>query len=453
MTQNTASGSLQVSISYRQILSIALPISFAILVPQLNFITNNIFLGHFDTDSLAIAGITGVYYLIFAAIGYGLNNGMQALISRRAGENKPQEIGIIFKQGVFISLVIASIGILLTYTLAPYILRSFITNAAISEKAIRFLHIRIWGLLFLYIYQMRNALLVGIHRSKYLILGTLAEAVSNIVLDYLFIFGHAGFPALGFFGAAYASIFSEFIGMITVFGVIQKTGISKEFHIFGKGIRVDVPYIKRILSISAPLIFQHAISIIGWVYFFLLIEAHGSIALAVSNTMRNVFGFFGAFTWAFAATSNTMVSNLMGQGKHDQVRSLLKRIVTLSTGFSICIALLLTLFPHLFLGIYGQGQPFETLGRPVLKVVSVAMIMMSVSTVYLNAVTGTGNSRTTFLIELFSVMVYGVYVYFVLHHYFLPITYGWMSEWIYWILLFIPSFLYMRSSRWKQKKI
>ena len=63
--------SLQLTVTNRQILKIALPISLAILVPQLNFITNNIFLGHYSTEALAVASITGVYYLIFAGIGYG----------------------------------------------------------------------------------------------------------------------------------------------------------------------------------------------------------------------------------------------------------------------------------------------------------------------------------------------------------------------------------------------
>ena len=79
-----ATNSLQVEISYRQIIKLALPISFAMLVPQFNFITTNIFLGHYSQQALAVAGITGVYYLIFAMIGFGLNNGLQALISRRA---------------------------------------------------------------------------------------------------------------------------------------------------------------------------------------------------------------------------------------------------------------------------------------------------------------------------------------------------------------------------------
>src|SRR5687767_8412453 len=165
--------SLQVEVSYKQILKIALPISLALLVPQFNFIVNNIFLGHFDRDALAVAGISGVYYLVFAGIGYGLNNGLQALISRRAGENRPEEIGKLFNQGVYISLIVAAFGIAFTYLLAPVIMKMVLRSEANYEQAIEFLYIRIWGLPFLYIYQMRNALLVGINQSKFLIAGTL----------------------------------------------------------------------------------------------------------------------------------------------------------------------------------------------------------------------------------------------------------------------------------------
>src|SRR5688500_1381791 len=100
--------SLQIDVSYRQILKTALPISLALLVPQANFIINNVFLGHLNEEALAIASITGVYYLIFGGIGYGLNNGLQALISRRAGENRPEEIGKLFQQGIYIAMLIAA---------------------------------------------------------------------------------------------------------------------------------------------------------------------------------------------------------------------------------------------------------------------------------------------------------------------------------------------------------
>jgi len=445
---------LQVAISNRQILKIAMPISLAIFIPQLNFITNNIFLGHYSTDNyaLAVAGITGVYYLIFAAIGYGLNNGLQALIARRAGENRPEEIGKLFTQGVLIGLLVAGFGILITWTITPYLFGLIIHDPEVHKKAVEFLRIRIWGLPFLYIYQLRNALLVGTNQSRYLVAGTLAETVTNIGLDYVLIFGMLGFPELGFNGAAIASVIAEFVGMFVIFLVIRWKGISQRFGLF-QDLKWNKENSSLIFSMSAPLMFQHAISIISWQFFFLLTEHHGDMALKVSNVMRNIFGVFGCVTWAFAATTNAMVSNIIGQGKKEQVNSLLKKIIKLSTGVAVVVCLLLNLFPEIFLSIFGQGDDFVAAALPVLRVVSAAMILMSFSIITLSAVTGSGNTRVTFFIELFAIIMYCIYVYLVSEYYFLPIKFGWMSEWLYWLCLFVPSLLYIRSGQWKKKVI
>src|SRR5262245_38617176 len=124
---------LRLQVSTRQILGMALPISLAMLVPQINFITNNIVLSGLGEKELASAGITGVYYLIFAVVGNGLNNGLQALIARRAGQNLPKEIGRLFYHGVWVALGISLIGIALTYLFAPLVLRSFIHDPAIAD--------------------------------------------------------------------------------------------------------------------------------------------------------------------------------------------------------------------------------------------------------------------------------------------------------------------------------
>lgn len=443
---------LQVEISNRQIFKIALPISFAILVPQVNFITNNVFLGHYSQHALAVASITGVYYLVFGMIGFGLNNGLQTLISRRAGENRPEEIGKIFGQGVFISLIIAAIGILLTWFVAPLILKNVLHSPNIANDAIEFLKIRIWGLPFLYIYQMRNALLVGTNNSKYLVSGTLAETVANVLFDYLFIFGNFGFPEMGLNGAAVASIIAEFTGMFVIFVVIHYKGITRQFALFDH-FRWDKTNAKLISSISLPLIFQLAISLISWEYFYILVEHHGQTALAISNIMRNIFGLVGCVTWAMAATSSSMVSNIIGQGKKEQVLPLIWKIIKISTGLSLIIALLINLFPSTLLAAYGQDEIFIKEAVPVVRIVTAAMILMSFSVVYMNAVTGTGNSRITFLIELITIVLYCIYVYVVLEKYFLPITYGWMSEWLYWLCIFSFSWWYMRSGKWKNKII
>ncbi|MBT1703634.1 hypothetical protein KK060_10110 [Fulvivirgaceae bacterium PWU20] len=210
---------------------------------------------------------------------------------------------------------------------------------------------------------------------------------------------------------------------------------------------------KLILVQSSPLIAQYAISIISWEYFYILIEHHGERALAISNTLRNIFGLFGVFSWAFASTTNSMVSNIIGQGRQDEVLPLVRRIVSISFSFSLFIFILLVWKPEWFLSFYQQGDDFVQDAIPVVYVVSIALLMMSFGTIWLNAVTGTGNTKVNLVIELITIVIYCTYVYLVLEYWNLPITWGWGSEWVYWLSMFSMAFVYMKSGKWKNKVI
>lgn len=445
--------SLQVEISYRQVIKIAAPIALALFVPQLNLITNSIFLGHYSEESLALAAITGVYYLVFAGLGFGLNNGLQTLISRRAGENRPEEIGKIFNQGVFIAFAIAAFGIFVTEFITPPILKAFLTPEQ-ANKSIAFLRIRIWGLPFLYVYQLRNALLVGINQSKYLIIGTLAEALANIFFDYSLIFGKLGFPHMGFNGAAVASIISEFTGMIVIFWVISRKGIAQKFSLFHQ-FRFQKETARLITKISGPLAFQHATSVLAWFFFYVLVARNASqTGLAISTAMRTVFGFFGTCFWSLAATTNSMVSNVIGQGKRDEVISLVWKISKLGLGLAVVVCLILNLFPSMYLSLFRPNESaFVIEGTPVLRLIGFVTLFLSVGTIWLNAVTGTGNSRVTFLVEIGALIFYCIYVFVVLEVKHSSILWGWLSEVLYWTILFSLSYFYMISKRWKQTVI
>lgn len=443
---------LRVEISNRQIFKIALPISLAIFVPQINFVTNNIFLGGLGETALAAAAITGVTYLIFSVVGVGFNNALQALIARRAGENRVDDIGKLFSHSIRISFVLAVIGILAVYFLIPPVLNATLHSHGLVSTINHFLQIRIWGLPFLYIYQMLNALLVGTNQSKYLIIGATAETATNIFFDYGLIYGKFGLPEIGFNGAAYASIIAEVIGMVVVLVVAYGKGISARFSLF-RGFSLQGRMVRLIFNQSYPLVLQYAASIITWQFFYILVEHHGQRSLAISNTMRNVFGLFGICTWAFAATTSTMVSNIIGQGRPDKVIFLIKRITLLSACVSTTFCILINLFPEVLLSVFGQTEDFLHEATPVIRVVSSALILMSFGTVWINGVTGTGNSKVNLGIELITLFFYSVYVYLTLEVYNFPIFIGWMSEWLYWTFLFTLSFLYLKSGRWKKLKI
>ncbi len=450
MESTAAIKDLRVQVNNRQILSIALPITLAILIPQINMLTNSIFLGNLSTEALGNAGITGVFYLIFAVAGHGLNNALQSVFSRYAGSGNSENFKTILAQGIRVSLQFALAGILITWFIAPYILQQVADPKAYPQE-ISFLKIRIMGLPFLYLFQMGNAFLVASLNSRYLMIGFICEALVNILLDYLLIKGRFGFPQLGFNGAAIASVIAEMVGMIVVVIVLFKTGLKKQY-----GLLKDFIYHKaitrEILNISAPLMLQYVISVTTWLVFFILIEErHDPIAKAVSNTMRNVFGLVGVFVWAFAGTCNTMVSNLMGQQKEEKVVEAITRIMLWSLGLCILMCLFINIAPQQFFAMFGQREIFIEQGVPVVRVVSIGMLFMSIANIWLNGVTGTGKTRVNLAIEIVSITVYLAYTWYFMRMHYISLAMAWSNELVYWFTIFMLSFIYLRSGKWKTK--
>jgi len=442
MINSPSKNDLQVEISNRQILKIALPISLALLIPQINFVTNNVFLSGLGETELGTAGITGVFYLVFALIGNGLNSGLQALLARRAGENRADEIGKLFGQSIWIAIFFAIIALLITYLPGPYFLEMSLKSTEVEIAAVEFLKIRIWGVPFLYLFQLGNAFLVGSNNSRYMKYAFFIEASLNIFLDYVLIYGHWGFPELGFNGAAYASIVAEIVAVLVVFAII----IIKKFHI-QFGLFNHFSFNKKlsllIFTKSSPLVMQWLISIAAWLLFYILIENKGERELAISNTMRNIFGLFGIFVWAFASTTNAMVSNIIGQGKKEKVLFLIRKIMILSFGFTFILCLIINLFPEVFFNVYGRDDSFIKDAIPVIRVVTIGMLIMSVATVWLNAVTGTGKTKVNLLIEIVAIFLYSIYIFLALKVWNLSLPWAWASEIIYWSSLFILSYLFL----------
>lgn len=442
---------LRVEVTYRQIYQIALPITLAVLVPQVNFVVNTIFLGHLNEESLGNAGITGVYYLIFALAANGLNSGMQTVFSRFAGSGDTAMFKDSLSQGIRLSFFFSIACILFTWLVAPNIL-NMVADAKAFPVEMSFLRIRIFGLFFLFIFQVCNAFLVASLNSRLLVIAFFVETVVNIILDYGLIFGNLGLPKLGFNGAAYASVIAELTGMITVIFVIYQAGLKRKFQLFA-----DFKYHRKIsneiIRVALPLVSQFMMSATTWLVFFFLIEPRGEQAKAISNVMRIVYGITGIFIWALSGTTNVMVSNLMGQQRQQEIFPLLKKITILSVSCCVFVCLLLNVFPAQFFRMFGQDEAFVHAGVPVIRIVSLGIILLGIANPFLNAVTGTGKTKVNLGIEITAIVVYLTYTWYFMVIDYQSLAMGWSNEFVYWTIIFLMSFFYLRSGKWKSSKI
>jgi len=116
--------------------------------------------------------------------------------------------------------------------------------------------------------------------------------------------------------------------------------------------------------------------------------------------------------------------------------------------------ILLTLaVPQLIARIYTDDAVLIAASIPVLRVISVAILFCAVSNIIFNGVSGTGNTRTAFFIEVVTLFFYLSYVYYtsVIHPSAVEIV--WMSEFVYWILIGGMGYLYLMKGNWRKREI
>jgi Na+-driven multidrug efflux pump len=285
-----------------------------------------------------------------------------------------------------------------------------------------------------------------------LIYGALVATFLNILFDYLLIFGKGGFPAMGFNGAALASVIAEFFYAVTMVGLFFHQKLYYTFPVFNFRY-FDFSLSQRSLKVASPLIVQFMFSIGGWLVFFIFIEHLGGQSLAASQVLRNIFGIVGVGTWALATTCNTMVSNIIGQGRRREVMHIILKICKLSLLYAVFVCAILLVFSQEFLSIYSNDLSLVSFASPSLRVIVAATLIMSISTVVFNGVVGTGNTLVNLTMEIGCVGAYLVYCYFIIYVWRSPLYLCWGSEFIYWTTLLTASVIYLKSGRWKGKDI
>jgi multidrug resistance protein, MATE family len=452
LNQNNNLNNLGVGTTNGQIIKLAAPISMALLIPQLSFFTNTVFLGRLGLRELGVNGITGVFYLILSMIGYGLSSGMQIQMARRAGEGDKKGLAEILTNGAMLSVAFSLGLMLITLWFVPLLFGFSLHDSDNLSLSVSYVYIRVWGLPFLMLSQLLSSFFISIGRSKLLVYGSLVATLTNVLFDYLLIFGKGGMPAMGFNGAAVASVIAEILYAGTMVGLFFSQRLYRTFPVFNFR-HFDFELSQRTLKVASPLIVQFLFSIGGWLVFFIFIEHLGAQSLAASQVLRNIFGIVGVGTWALATTCNTMVSNIIGQGRRRDVPRIIVKICKLSFIYAVCVCILLLVFSHEFLAIYSDDLSLISFAIPSLRLIVVATLIMSLSTVVFNGVVGTGNTLVNLTMEVTCVGTYLVYCYFVIYVWHSPLYLCWGSEFIYWTTLLTGSVIYLRSGRWKGKDI
>jgi Na+-driven multidrug efflux pump len=195
---------------------------------------------------------------------------------------------------------------------------------------------------------------------------------------------------------------------------------------------------------------QNFLSFFGWFVFFMIIEHLGEKALAVSNICRSIYMLMIIPIWGLSSACNTLVSNAMGEGLKDKVISLIKKISVMSFLLTTIAVLVLFIFPRAIVSIYTNDTSLIPDSIYVLYVIATTMIFFSIAMVMFQGVSGTGNTRVTFMFEIIAITVYQITAYLLAIVFKTPVYYVWIVECIYFMMIGTMSFIYLKTGKWRQ---
>lgn len=438
--------------SKKHITKISAPIFLSLLAQNLIQVVDTAFLGRVGEIELGASALAGIIYIVIYTLGFGFSMGSQILIGRRNGEKNYNQIGDIVIQGaLFLFLPTLLLIPILRYASVqwlPAIFESVEVGKAVSE----YLEWRVFGLVFAFFNLMFRAFFIGIARTKILTLNAVIMGLVNVVFDYGLIFGNLGMPELGIGGAAIASVIAEFASTLFFLFYLRKKVDLNKYGFTRFKFQFDV--IKKTLNISIFMMIQYLFSVSTWLLFFLFIENYmGERSLAVTNVVRSLYTVVTIPSHAIGSATSTLVSNTLGAGRKNEVLKLIKRLALMSLGVMVVMMLIIGVLPKLVVQIYTDDPLLinEIIG-PLFVMLS-SLPFYSVGTVLFSSISGTGNTRSALKIEIISLLFYVTYMWFIIVYLRSSVAVAWTTEHVYWFLLTIIPFFYLRKGKWKEKKI
>jgi Na+-driven multidrug efflux pump len=418
-------------------------------------LSDAVLLFHKGEVEFAAIGFVGVFYITIAAIGYSFSRGGQIMIARRMGEGRPDKVGHTFHTMLLFELLMAGIMWAFMRHGSAWFFKFFLDHSpAVYEKCLEYIHYRSYGIFFSYAGVALLSLYTGIARPLFILVDTVILAIVNLVLNYGLIFGKFGLPEMGIGGSGLASSIAEGIAFSVFVMYVIWDKANRPLKIFSLP-EIDWELTYQQLRISLPVLAQAAVGQGSWVFFFGMVENLGERPLAISNLARTVYLLLSIPLWGFSSGANTLISNLIGQGRFDAVLPATWKTGKLCWLVTAIIAIPVLLAPGFFLyPLLGKSDMSLVVeAQPVFYVLLGLLTLSCFGAVSFNALAGTGATWFGLKLQALCIAVYLGYVFYITNYTSLDLLWVWMAEILYWMAMLSLTTWYLAGGKWKHLRV
>ncbi len=398
------------------LLKLSLPTVAAQIINMLYNIVDRIYIGHIpENGALALTGV-GVcmpIIMIISAFAALVGNGgaPRASIFMGKGDKTSAEktLGNCFSMQIIISVILTVILLLENRN----ILLAFGASENTIDFGVSYMNIYAFGTIFVQLTLGMNAFISAQGFAKTSMLSVLIGAVSNIILDPIFIFG----LGLGVRGAAFATIISQALSCIWVLHFLsgKKTYLRLQKSNFALQANIILPSLALGLSMF---IMQASESVISVCFNSSLLKYGGDIAVGAMTILTSVMQFALLPLQGLGQGSQPIISYNYGAKNADRVKKTYKILVIISVCYSSLMWLLVMLFPNAFASIFTTDASLIEFTGTALRIYLACIFMFGIQIACQMTFTSIGNAKASIIVAVMRKFILLLPLIFIMPHIF-----------------------------------
>lgn len=368
----------------------------------MNF-TDRMFLLWYDTSAVAAVLPAGMVQWTMVAFAMGLVSFVTTFVAQYEGAGARHRIGPVLGQAYWTSLLFIP-PLMATIPFAYHLFRAFDHPPHLANMEARYYHVAMISAAAMLFSAIQAGFFTGRGETRAVMLVDLVAALLNVVLDYVWIFGHLGFPEGGLEGAAWATTVAQWAKVI-MFGALMSSSRYAEYHL-RDGRRFEWPLFVRLWRYGAPNGLQWFLEGAGFTGFLLMVGKLGEMATAATNLAVNVNSVAFIPPMGLAAAVTTLVGQELGANRPRRAARAAWTAFQLAAVYTGTLAAIYILAPDVFLWAYAAGidpADFAILRETVvilLRFVAIYCIFDAMNLVFSGALRGAGDTRFILIVGL-----------------------------------------------------
>ena len=350
-------------------------------------VADNVMVGHLGAKELAAAGLANVAFNVLLLFGIGVSYAITPLVATADGEKNIAGINDTLKHGLVINVVNSLVLVTVVY-FCKNLLYHIDQPGEVVTLSIPYLEIITFSIIPVLVFQTFRQFSEGLSNTWIPMVIVLACNVLNIGLNYVLIYGYAGFPQLGLNGAGWATLISRIVMGAALAGFIY---YAPRFRDYRPGFSIgkySEALFKKMLHIGIPAGIQFIFEVAAFDFSLVMMGWLGTKALAAHQIAINLATISYMTTSGLAAAATIRVSNELGKRDIKALRKVAFVMIGMALSFMTAWGIIFILGKNFLPQLYVDDIEVITLAGPLIIIAGLFQLSDGLQVVCIGALRG-----------------------------------------------------------------